>query len=245
MKILYFTATGNSLHIAKELGGELLSIPQLIRNGKYQIEDEEIGIVFPTHNGDLPEIVEEYLSIVDLKCDYLFAIATYGNTPSNVLNRICKLLITREIQVNYTNGIRMVNNHVRFFDMKYSRKSINSDEFNISLNIIKEDIANHKDNRYTTTNTGYESLKRYKRKLLIDNESCNQCTICTLVCPSLNIYIDTDYDEVKFFDECTTCFACLHACPQNSIFIPDQQSETHYINPNIKLGEIIRSNRQL
>ncbi len=28
MKILYFTATGNCLHVAKQLGGELLSIPQ-------------------------------------------------------------------------------------------------------------------------------------------------------------------------------------------------------------------------
>ena len=31
MTILYFTATGNSLAVAKRLGGTLLSIPQLIR----------------------------------------------------------------------------------------------------------------------------------------------------------------------------------------------------------------------
>ena len=30
MKICYFTATGNCLYVAKQIGGELLSIPQLI-----------------------------------------------------------------------------------------------------------------------------------------------------------------------------------------------------------------------
>ena len=100
MKILYFTATGNSLYLAKMIGGELLSIPQPIREGRYEIEDEEIGIVFPTYNGDMPEIVEDYLSFAELKCDYLFALTTYGSTPSLVLNRICKFLITKGMQVS-------------------------------------------------------------------------------------------------------------------------------------------------
>lgn len=35
MTILYFTATGNCLYVAKQLGGELLSIPQLMKNGTF------------------------------------------------------------------------------------------------------------------------------------------------------------------------------------------------------------------
>ncbi|SPW87228.1 Uncharacterised protein [Enterococcus faecium] len=31
MTILYFTATGNSLYVAKRLGGKLISIPQMIK----------------------------------------------------------------------------------------------------------------------------------------------------------------------------------------------------------------------
>lgn len=48
MKILYFTATGNSLAVAKKLGGELISIPQAIKNNQYEIKDDVIGFVFPT-----------------------------------------------------------------------------------------------------------------------------------------------------------------------------------------------------
>ena len=244
MKILYFTATGNSLYLAKMIGGELLSIPQLIREGRYEIEDEEIGIVFPTYNGDMPEIVEEYLDFAELKCDYLFALTTYGSTPSLVLNRICKFLITKGIQVNYTNGVRMTSNHARYFDMEMAKKYRNPHESEDIAQILS-DIENHVDNRYVTTDTGFESAERFKTKLLVNNETCNQCTICTLVCPTLNIYIDIDDNELKFFDECEPCFACLHACPQNRIHLPVQVSDSHYITPHIKLGEIIRSNRQL
>ncbi|SPW41113.1 Uncharacterised protein [Enterococcus faecium] len=47
MTILYFTATGNSLYVAKRLGGKLISIPQMIKENKYEFSDERIGIVFP------------------------------------------------------------------------------------------------------------------------------------------------------------------------------------------------------
>ncbi len=36
MKILYFSATGNSLYVAKCLGGELLSILQMVKQGKIE-----------------------------------------------------------------------------------------------------------------------------------------------------------------------------------------------------------------
>ena len=48
--IFYFTGTGNCLYIARQLaddGTELLSIPQMVRHGKYNFEANEIGIVYP------------------------------------------------------------------------------------------------------------------------------------------------------------------------------------------------------
>ncbi|AJH00594.1 hypothetical protein LF65_04049 [Clostridium beijerinckii] len=63
MKILYFTATGNSLYIAKSLGSDYYSIPKLIKEGKYDLEDEKIGVIFPIYGGGVPKIVEEFLNI--------------------------------------------------------------------------------------------------------------------------------------------------------------------------------------
>lgn len=60
MKILYFTATGNSLYIAKSLGGELLSIPQMVKNGFFEFTDDKIGIVFPLHAWGVPSYVADF-----------------------------------------------------------------------------------------------------------------------------------------------------------------------------------------
>ena len=49
MKILYFTSTGNNLYISKKLGGELFSIPQLMKNNDFNVEDDVVGIVFPVY----------------------------------------------------------------------------------------------------------------------------------------------------------------------------------------------------
>lgn len=49
MKVLYFTSTGNNLYIAKQLGGELLSIPKLLHEGRLEHEDEALGVVFPCY----------------------------------------------------------------------------------------------------------------------------------------------------------------------------------------------------
>lgn len=38
MKILYFSSTGNNIYIAQSLDGQLLSIPQQIKNDNYTIK---------------------------------------------------------------------------------------------------------------------------------------------------------------------------------------------------------------
>ena len=39
-KIYYFTGTGNCLSVAKHFDAELLSIPQLVKDNIYEIEDK-------------------------------------------------------------------------------------------------------------------------------------------------------------------------------------------------------------
>lgn len=45
MKIFYFTGTGNSLYVAKRFGGELYSIPKVLKSNELRYEDEKIGII--------------------------------------------------------------------------------------------------------------------------------------------------------------------------------------------------------
>ena len=43
MKTCYFTASGNSLYVARTIGGELLSIPQLMKREDIILEDDAVG----------------------------------------------------------------------------------------------------------------------------------------------------------------------------------------------------------
>jgi len=75
MIIFYFTATGNSLDVAKELGGELISIPKVMRSDQRKFEADVIGFVFPVHYGKVPDIVYDFIQQMDLTTNYSFLIA--------------------------------------------------------------------------------------------------------------------------------------------------------------------------
>ena len=79
--IFFFSATGNSLYVAREIGGEdatLLSIPQEIHNENPVYEAEEIGFVFPTYCFTAPAIVQDFIARSTFKADYFFGVATFG-----------------------------------------------------------------------------------------------------------------------------------------------------------------------
>ncbi len=70
MKTFYFTATGNSLHVAKKIGGELLSIPRMLKEKRFKFEDEAVGFVYPCYGFGLPRLVEEFILKSEFKADY-------------------------------------------------------------------------------------------------------------------------------------------------------------------------------
>ncbi len=62
MTICFFSATGNSLYVAKRIGGRLLSIPRLMKTGQMEISDDAVGIVCPVNAVEMPMMVREFLS---------------------------------------------------------------------------------------------------------------------------------------------------------------------------------------
>lgn len=58
--VFYFTATGNSLYVAKFIDEYPVSIPQVIKNSSIY-SDNQIGIVCPVYCGEIPNTVKEFL----------------------------------------------------------------------------------------------------------------------------------------------------------------------------------------
>lgn len=252
MKILYFTSTGNNLYIAKKLGGELLSIPQLIKNNRFDIEDESIGIIFPVFYANAPKIVREFIEKARFKTDYLFLIASYGSDGDQNAFKILKKAFNKKgMKVNYTNSVLMVDNYLPMFDMKEEKEIKNQSEIDNQIGIIKNDIESRKEFHLKKRSVSdipfiekvLESTMT-KRFHIIVGDGCSDCKVCSRICPKGNM--DLSGEKPVIGDDCLFCLGCVHHCKENVFTINNEKnSEERFSNPHIKVSEIIKSNNVL
>ena len=257
--VFYFTATGNSLFVARQLSDSPISIPQVLKKQELVYEADEIGIVCPDYAGAIPKIVQEFVAKATLKAPYIFTIITYGNSPVNVAEWWDEYCKGKSVVNNYVQPILMVDNYLPVFDMNEQIKiDKHVDE---SLAKILEDIGEHK-NQIAAAEMGRfnkDILKRMQdqhfsmtaeRLLELKKDRCIECMTCQKVCPHKNFSLSDG--GLQFAGDCEYCLACVHNCPQKALTLKSQwpgapgerNPEARYRHPDISLGDIIRSNRQ-
>ena len=252
MKIFYFTGTGNSLYVAKRFGGELYSIPQVLKEKTHIFEDEKIGIIFPTYGFSAPKIVKEFMEKVTLKSPYIFVIMTCGNNNGNAAKWFTSFAKKHNIEIQYSNSILMTGNHIPLVDIEVE-KSIDK---NIETNIDKliNDVANNKN--YINNGMILGSVLRNALKVIntfhpMDspskfsvNDKCIKCSTCIKVCPRANVSFDKS-NNIIFGNCCESCLACVNNCPKKAIQVKgDKNPNDRFRNNNVSLKEIIDSNNQ-
>lgn len=246
MKVLYFTATGNSLYIAKRLGGECYSIPKLMKEGQFEFEDEKLGIIFPTYYLGVPKIVEEFLNKANLKSKYIFGIATYGAFSGAVSSHLFEIGKRNGIKFSYINEIIMVDNNLDAFDIKKQIEKESEKKIEENLAKIIKDVEEGKEyiKKHTIIMNAMRlisvklSNKEFQKNFSVDN-NCNGCKTCERVCPVDNIKVEK---KPIFNNNCQQCMACIHNCPKRAISTKKEKNKTRFINQNITLKEIIDSN---
>lgn len=249
MKIFYFSGTGNSLHVAKELGGELLSIPQVLKGNQKFFEDDKIGIICPCYSWSIPSIVEEFLNTITLKADYVFGIITYGAIIAGGTNYLENIGKQNGLQFSYLNKVYMVDNYVEGFDMDKQIKNEHKRNINIQLEKIVSDTSSStlykaktnavKNKLSKLVNKTYKkSLGKCDSKFYVE-DTCTTCKVCEKVCPVGNIIVD---NKPVFHHNCIRCYACIHNCPVAAIRRKHERSTARYRNSNVKLQEIIEAN---
>jgi len=250
MKILYYTTTGNNLYIACRLGGELLSIPQLVKNEIYDIEDDIVGIVFPVFFATSPKTIREFLQKVTIKADYLFLITSYGSDgDQNALKIMKETLNDREIHVNYTNSILMIDNFLPVFDMAHEKEIKKDLDVDGQINRIKKDILNKREYIFDKKPfTDVENIEEILETTMTEKyhiqvgQVCSNCKICSKVCPRGNI---TFIDEMpNIGPNCDFCLGCVQHCKTHTLYINDELNPNErYRNPHVKVSDIVKSNQ--
>lgn len=252
MTILYFTSTGNCLYVAKKIGGNLYSIPQMVKSNNYLFEDDEIGLVFPDYGLCVPPYICDFLSKAKLKCNYLFAVITYGFFSGGAVNDLLEIARKENIKFSYVNKLKMVENYLPGFEMQKEKQKEQDTKTFENLNKILSDIKERKQyihhdswlSKFLTKNHqksyGYDiGIGETKKYHVLD--TCKGCKICEKVCPMDNINFKDG--RPVFNDKCCSCLACIQNCPEKAIKMDGEKSSERYRNSNISLEEIINSNK--
>ena len=250
MTIFYFTGTGNSLAVAKRIGGALISIPQIIDTDNQHYKDDVIGVVFPVYALALPKMVRLFLEKVKFEADYTFAIGTYGGIPGTAMMNVQKLALKNGYRFDYAGGLLMLDNFLPTFEIGKEITNLPKKRIEENLSRIIEDINNRKHKKakgsllnqiFSAVINGSIKYDKYAQGYIVNNQ-CNKCGICSKVCLSKNIEIS---EKIIFSNHCVACFACLHHCPQNAIHLKNEKSGKRWRNPEVSLQEIIASNNRL
>lgn len=247
-EIYYFSGTGNSLHVAKELQkripeADLIPMVSLLHSDTIQSKGASIGFVFPLHGMTLPVPVEAFLKMVNLQsAKYIFAVATRGGTTCKAFGRMEKLLQKKNKHLDSYFIVDMPNNDPKFrvYDVP-SQETINKIESALQnrLDSIQGTIRNQLQNReqdLTGVSFSYSrpvnfmleqmvllgmamvKIFRVKRYFYSDSK-CTGCRICEMVCLSQKICMVNKRPVWQKNVGCYFCYTCLNYCPEESIQI--------------------------
>ena len=240
--ILYFSSTGNSLYIAKQvqeaLGGKVIYLPKYEGTGA---EFDRVILVTPIYSYGMPKHVYEFLPKLD-KTRELIIVQNYGGMVGGadyLMRSYCEKLA---LNLKSVFVIQMPENFTTTFTVpKFYIKSIlkNADK-NISAVIEKiKSGESQLPKKKKTREQKY--LKNMSNWHIIGNrfcvsEECVKCGKCVKICPVGNISFKDG--KPVFGDKCVACLGCYHRCPQKAIRYKNHKKKDRYVNPNICEDEI-------
>lgn len=267
--ILYFTGTGNSLYVARQLADaqtEVLSIPQLMRQERFTFEAEEIGLVYPIYGHMPPNMVRRFLEKAQLKADYKFAVLTFGNRKCDAVEILDRTARKSGIVFDYITTIMLVDNWLPNFDMAEQMKidkkipehlaEIRADlqQRKQGLQPVTEQERAHHRNFISWTGIDPEvGFLLKSEQMFTVTKDCIDCGICTYVCPQGNYALTKQ--GVTTQGDCECCFACIQNCPQHAIQFAKTDNplfangelnpNARYRNEHVSLMDLKRANNQL
>ena len=267
--ILYFTGTGNCLYVARQLADnntEILSIPQLVKQDRYEFEADEIGIVYPIYGHMPPSMVRNFIKQARLVAPYKFAVLTFGNRKCDAVEIWDRISQDAGNRFDYITTMIMVDNWLPNFDMNEQIKIDKGIPANLQR--ISADIAQQRHWHEPVTEEERMQHQEFLQRSGIDpdkgflllsqdyfvvTDRCIGCAACVDVCPRGNYEMTSQ--GVKTDGECEFCFACIQNCPQKAIQFStgernllvrngEKNPEARYRNEHVSLWDIKASNRQ-
>lgn len=233
--IFYFSATGNSLYVAKRIAAEgekLIYIPEALDKGEfhYDIEGEErLGIISPTYDWTMPSVVSEFLEKLELDYitkPYVYYVGTFGTTTGAAAAMANRYMEKKGCGFDALFDVKMPDTWTPIFDLsdeaRVAKINLEADE---QIGRVKVSIADKVAGKHmhitTPLVTGvvgkriYDANTRCTKNLILE-DGCIGCGLCARRCPVHAIEMQ-DNRPVWVKDRCAMCLGCLHRCPKFAI----------------------------
>jgi len=255
--IYYFTGTGNSLAVARQIAAilgdcGLVPIASLKDIPKDIVpQAERIGIICPVYFAGLPAAVASFAGRLDTShVSQVFSVVTFGGAGESStleqLDRILKGRSGRGLDCGF--AVKMPGNYILMYD------SLSEEKRDTILTAADDTIAR----------IGQEILLGTKRDLphsLVQNlihslmysrfisgvhekdrkfsvsDTCTACGTCVEICPAHNIELVAGKPVWKH--HCELCCGCIHLCPVQAIQAGHStQKRQRYRNPSVSVTDL-------
>lgn len=249
--ILYFSGTGNSLAIARQIaertGEQVMPLREAV--GADLSKEKRIGFVYPCYNGDAPKIVPKLVAQLGLPTDaYYFIVITCGALTGNSIWTVKKVLKQKSILLNYCNKIRVPDNSALGFGRNPNEQLWKFQKYAPRLEQIKNDIAANTNARHWGVPdplAALQTLRVFDNAIFkalrpkVNAEKCVGCGICAKVCSVGNILLSEN--RAHLGDKCEACLACVHFCPHQAVELGGKPTlkERQYHHPDVKLKDMV------
>lgn len=253
IEIYYFSGTGNSLHVARELqkrisGTKIIPIISLLNSGVIETRAETVGFVFPIHMAMSPVPVRKFLDKIDLKsAKYIFTIATRVGTRHRAFIDVENILKKQGKVLDSYLSLNMPSNDPKFLDWHETTQEEIADlevEVQNKLDLIQETIikkekSQKKDTTFTrdmpafsVISTLLPFLNKFSSVQFYYDSKCIGCGTCEKVCLSGKIKITKEKPTWQKDMPCFSCYACINYCPQQAIQIKSPRFMKTYTEVN-------------
>ncbi len=243
--IFYFSGTGNSLWLAKQireaLDGEIRYIPKW--NGDISAYDKLI-LVCPVYSFGLPLPVFDFMTTLKTQAP-LWIVMNYGGAAGGAAKFAYNHAKNCGLQIKKVYTIKMPENFTAVFStplikpynerlLKKAPKAISRIIHSIR-NEEEKPLPAEKNNKHKLYTENKSNWGRMGERLSV-SDACTLCGKCVRECPAGNIRIKGG--RITFDSNCVVCQACYHRCPVQAVQYQGKPNKTPYFNPSVPENEM-------